>query len=173
MSESYGIFPRRYREGIFGAISAGFVFLLIGAIIILTPNLIEEVLDFFRDFQWVTIPNTGIAVPAPSFSRAPHVYEDVFGAVEQFSFAVGVFQLVILALRFFAGSPWDKRAETASNFVFWIGAGYLTRTILIEATRWSAVTAWFVFWSGIVMVLGLSLIVRAIILAAVYPRRTI
>lgn len=170
MSESYGIFPRRYREGIFGAISAGFVFLLIGAIVILTPNLIEEVLDFFRDFQWVTIPNTGIAVPAPRFPRTHLV---VYGALEQFSFAVGVFQLVILALRFFAGSPWDKRAETASNFVFWIGAGYLTRTILIEATRWSAVTGWFVFWSGIVMVLGLSLIVRAIILAAVYPRRTI
>ena len=170
MTESYGGIPPRYREGLFSAVSAGFFFLLIGAIFVITPDLFQKTLDFFRNFDIVRVPNTEISLVAPTF---PRTHQAVYKAVEQFSYAFGVFQLAILAIRFVAGSPWGKKAETASNFVFWIGSGYLIRTLLIETTRWSAMTAWFVFWSGIIMLLGLSLIVRAIILAAASTRRII
>jgi len=168
LSETYDVFPKRYREGIFSAISAGFFFLLVGAIFIITPNLFQRTEAFFRDFDSVTIPNTEVWVFAPVF---PRTHLDLYRAVEQFCFALGVFQLIILALRFMAGSPWNKKAETISNSVFWIGAGYLILRILIEATRWPAMTAWFVFWAAMIMLLGASLIVRAMVLAAVYPGR--
>jgi len=170
LNESPERSARRYGEGLFGAISAGFFFLLIGVIFVSTPNLFEKTLDFFRDFDAVSVPNTGISLIAPVF---PRTHQVVYVAAQQFSFAFGFLQLVILALRFVARSPWGKKAETTSNFVFSIGAGYLIRTLLIETTTWPGTTAWFVFWSAIIMLLGLSLIIRAIILAVASTTRAI
>jgi len=92
--------------------------------------------------------------------------------VEKFSFAMGLFQIVILLLRFIVRSQVGKKAETVSNLVFWLGASYLIRTLLIETTRFTATTGWFVFWAGIIMLIGASLIVRAIILALASAVRT-
>lgn len=47
--------------------------------------------------------------------------------------------------------------------VFWLGASYLVGTLLNETTM---MEDWFVFWAAIIMLIGVSLIVRAIILAA-------
>ena len=147
----------RYNEGLFSAISAGFFFILVGAIFVTTPNLFGEILDFFGDFDLVRVPNQpGWLLPAPAF---PVRHSVVYSAAEKFSFAIGVFQIVVLALRFLARSPWGKKAETVSNFVFWLGTGFLIRMLLVESTMW------FVFWAGIVMLIGVSLVVRAIILA--------
>ena len=168
LNETYWGFPRKYREGIFGAISVGFFFLLIGAIFVFTPNLYKGTIDFLQDFGLERIPNTTIYFIAPA---SPRLHQAVYRATEQFSYAIGLFQIVIMALRFFAGSPWNKKAETISNLVFWIGTGYLIRMLLIEPTIWTAMTTWFVFWSAIIMVLGVSLIVRAIALGAVSTMR--
>ena len=156
------MFPRKYREGIFSAIAAGFFFLLIGVIFVITPNLFQRTVDFFNDLGLERIPNTAIYFVAPA---RPLLHQTVYRAAEQFSYAVGFLQIVILALRFFAGSPWNKKAESTSNLVFWIGAGYLIRMLLIGTTI--TMTTWFVFWSAIIMLLGVSLVVRAIILGAV------
>ena len=148
----------RYRESLFSAISVGFLFVLVGAIFVTTPNLFNEILDFFRDFDLVRVPyQPGWLLPAPAF---PGRHPVVYSAAEQFSYALGLFQIAVLALRFVARSKWGKKAETVSNLVFWLGTGFLTRILLIETTKW------FVFWSGIIMLIGVSLVIRAIILAA-------
>jgi len=144
-------------ESIFTAISVGFFFLLVGIIFVITPNLFDKILDFFKDFKLVDIRNSNWVLPAPA-SADNHLL--VYQAVAQFSFALGVFQLVILALRFFATSAWEKRAETVGNLVFWLGAGFLIQTFLLETTQW------FVFCSTIIMLIGVSLIARAIVMAA-------
>lgn len=149
----------RYREGVFSAISAGFFFILVGAIFVTTPNLFSKILDFFGELDIVRVPHTKIFLPAPEFPRAHSV---VYSAVTQFSFVWGLFQIVILALRFFAGSPLSKKAETVSNLVFWLGASFLAYTFLNETTT---ATTWFAFWAGVIMLIGLSLIIRAVILA--------
>jgi len=174
LSESFERSSSRYQEGLISAISAGFFFVLVGAIFITTPNLFGKILDFFQD-DWglVRVPNLGsVFLPAPAH---PLTHRVVYRAVEQFSLIWGLFQIVILALRFFARSPWGKRAETVSNIVFWLGASFLIRTFLIETIRLpllSEVARWFVFWSGIIMLIGVSLIIRAIILAAA-PRKSV
>lgn len=172
MNESFEEFSRRHREGLFSAISAGFFFILVGAIFLTTPNLFSQIIDFFSDFDVVRVPNLGnLWLPAPAHPMAHSV---VYLAVEQFSYIWGLFQLVILALRFLVRSPLNKDAETVSNIVFWVGTGFLTRTFLIETIRLpllTGMTRWFVFWAAIVMLIGVSLVIRAVILLAAASAR--
>ncbi len=153
-------FPHGYGEGLFSAISTGFFFILIGTIFLITPNLLDKVLAFFSDFDIVSVPNTKIVLlPAPA---SPGAHSAVYSAVTRFSLVWGLFQIVILSLRFIIFSSLSKKAETASNMVFWLGASYLIGTFLNETTT---PTIWFAFWAQLIILLGVSLVVRAIILA--------
>jgi hypothetical protein len=170
--------PRR-TEGLLSAISVGFFLLLVGAIFVINsppnqPNLWDRIIAFFRDFKITQVSNVGVYLPAPEH---PLIHSNVYLATEQFSFVWGLFQIVILALRFAAGSLLTKKAEVVSNLVFWIGASFLISNFLLD-TRWlavwgSAMTVWFVFWSMIIMLLGFSLVIRAIVLAAAPKRHVI
>jgi len=171
LTESYGSFSYayKYRESLITAVSAGFFLILVGALFITTSGLFSRIIDFFNNFDaLIQVPNTLIYLPAP---RNPLLHRVVYTGVEQFGFAFGAFQIVILAIRFVARSPVSRKAETVGNFIFWIGLGYLTRTLLLQSTRWTAMTTWFVFWAAIVMLIGVTLIIRALILATAIPRR--
>jgi len=148
--------PRKHQDGLFTAISAGFFLLLIGTIFIITPNLFDAILDFFKDFKLVDVPNTNIVFPGPEF---PGSHLTVYQAAGQASAALCVFQIVILALRFTIPSSWGKRAETVGNFVYWAGAAFLIQLFLVESTQW------FVFWSTIIIIVGVSLIARTVVMA--------
>ena len=161
LNESPKVFQPRYREALFSVFSAGFFFILVGTIFATTPNLFDNILAFFRDFDIVSVPNTEVFLPAP---KSPVDHLMVYSAVGQFSFIWGLFEIVIVVLRFFARSPLSKKAETVSNLVFWLGASYLIGMFLNETTT---ATTWFAFWAVIITLIGVSLIVRAIILAVV------
>lgn len=148
--------PRKYQEGIFTSISAGFFLLLVGAIFVITPNLFDRILDFFKSFGLVDVPYTDIVFFAPEI---PRLHLTVYQAVGQISIALAVFQIFILALRFVIPSSWEKRSETIGNFVYWTGAAFLIQLFLIENTQW------FVFWSTLIIIVGVSLIARATIMA--------
>jgi len=155
-----------YREGYFTAISAGFFFILIGSLFVFTPNLYDKITAFFRNLDVVAVHNMEhIKLIAPT---APKDHMTVYTTVGQFSLILGFFQIALLALRFVGGSPLRRKAETASNVVFWMGAYYLINTYLIDMmkTATDPTTTWFAFWATMIMLLGLSLIVRAIVLAA-------
>ena len=148
--------PRQYQEGLFTAISVGFFILLVGTLFVINPNLFDKILDFFKGFDLVDVPNTDVTFIAPEF---PRLHLTVYQAAGQFSIALGLFQIVILALRFVILSSWGKKSETVGNLVFWAGAGFLIQLFLIETTQW------FVFWSTIVILFGVSMIARAIVMA--------
>jgi drug/metabolite transporter (DMT)-like permease len=159
LNESSKGFTLKYNERIFSAISAGVFFIVVGAIFVTTPSFFDNILTFFGDFDLVRVPNSGFGFPAPA---SPETHSALYSAVTQFSVIWGLFQIVILVLRFVVDSPFSKKAETASNLVYWLGASYLISTLLNEITT---VETWFVFWAEIIMLVGVSLIVRAIILA--------
>lgn len=159
MNKSSQDFPHKHKESIFGAVSAGVFFVVIGAIFVTTPDLFDKIIAFFQDLDIVRVPNTEILLPAPA---SPGDHPVLYSAVEQFSFIWSLYQLVILALRFAVGSPLNKKAETLSNVVFWFGSSYLIRTFLGEST---SVTTWFQFWSAIIILVGVSLLARAAISA--------
>jgi hypothetical protein len=150
----------RHGEGIISAVGVGFFFILIGAIFVMTPNIFDGVVDFFKNFGTVKVPNTEIYLPAP---MDPSRHLTVYNAVGTFCLIWGIFQIILLVFRFAIFSPYGKKAESVSNAVGWLGAYYLVITFLNDATTR---TSWFAFWSTILMWLGFSLIVRAIILVA-------
>lgn len=161
LNESPKVFRPRYSEGVFSAVSAGFFFILVGAIFVITPNLFDKIEAFFRNFDVVSVPHTeNIFIPAPLF---PDAHSVVYSAATQLSLIWGIFQISILAFRLVARSSLNKKAETISNMVFWLGTSYLISTFLNETTT---MEMWFVFWTVIIMLIGVSLVIRAIILAA-------
>ena len=160
MSEGYKEVSRRPGESFIKIISAGFFFVLIGALFVNRPTLFDNIVSFFRNFSFQPIPNTGIVFVAPT---RPWAHVVVYRTAEQFSLIWGLFQIVILALRFIVRSPVDKKAETASNIVYWLGASYLINTYLTGSTL---LLTWFVFWAMTITLCGLSLIIRAVVIAA-------
>jgi hypothetical protein len=157
---------RHYREWVFAAISAGFFFILVGMIFVTRPGLYDPGLRaLFNASEWenTTVGNTNITLPVPKQSALQsNAYGEVYTAAFEFCLVWGLFQILILALRFFADSPRRRKARTVSSAVFWLGAAYLISTYLNSSTTRNT---WFIFWAAIVVLLGVSLIVRAIALA--------
>jgi hypothetical protein len=147
-------------ESLISAISAGVVFILIGVVFILAlpQSLWDSIVTFFSNFALRSVPGIGISLPAPA-NPAAHVV--LYTAAFQFHIGLGVLQVILLAIRLAMGSPIRKTAETVGNLVKWFGGAYLITTYLNSTTT---ISRWFMFWAGILIVLGLSLIVRALVL---------
>jgi hypothetical protein len=152
--------PYPYHEGIISAVSVGAVFILIGIIFVITPGLWDKIVAFFNDFTTKQIPNTDIYLPAPA---APAAHAQLYAAMSQFSSGLFILEILLVALRLVMHSPARRLGQEVGNLVFWLGAAYLISTLLNNATTLSI---WFGFWAGILMVLGLSLIARALVLLA-------
>jgi len=167
MSETSWRLTRRHREGLVNVISAGFFFILAGTILLSTPNVVNKITSFFNDFQSsVQVPNMGsLYLPAPS---NPASHTAIYVAVAQFALVWGIFMIAMLALRVAVHSPLGKKADNAGDIAFWLGAYYFITTMLSEAaiTGGDSLSTWFGFWASIVILAGVSLIVRAIVLAA-------
>ena len=150
------------RERFFSAISAGAVLILLGIIYVinLPSSLWEAVVEFFSNFTFAQVPSTGIYLPAPI---SPMSHAVLYGAIFQFCIGLGILQIIFLALRFMLNSPIGKTAETMGNLVYWFGAAYLVTAYLNSTTT---ISKWFVFWTGILIILGLSFIARSFVLLA-------
>ncbi len=150
-----------YQEGLFTAISVGFCLLLIGFLFAANPNLFDKVVDFIKDFELVDVPHTNIIFPAP---ESPGSHLLVYQAAGQFSIAVTVLQVILLALRFAVPSSLRKKSETVSGLVYWAGTSFLIQTFLINNAH-ATLTNWFEFWSLIIVLAGVSIIARAAVMA--------
>jgi hypothetical protein len=153
--------PYKAGEGILSAISVGTVFILIGTIYVTTlpTSLWDKIVAFFSSFDIVGVTD-GISLPAPA---VPAAHTVVYNAAFQFCIGIAILQIILLTLRLMWHSPIGKTAETAGNLVYWFGASYLVFTFLNSSTT---VTTWFAFWAAILMVLGVSMIARALVLFA-------
>jgi len=160
LTESSEHTARGPKESLLSAVSTGAFFILIGIIFAMKPNLFNNIIDFFQDFSMVNVPNTeNFVLPAPEI---PGDHLAVYSAVGLFSLIWGSFEIFMLALRFVIKSPLNKKAETASNIVFWLGASYLINVFLNDSLT---MTLWFAFWAVLIMLIGLTFVIRAIILA--------
>lgn len=149
-------------ESLISAISVGVVFILIGVVFVLAqPNsLWDSIVTFFNSFTSRSVPGTGISLPAPA---NPAAHAVLYTAAFQFCIGLGILQVILMALRLMMYSPIRKTAETFGHLVYWFGAAYLITTYLNNTTT---INRWFMFWAGILIVLGLSLIARAVVLLA-------
>jgi hypothetical protein len=150
------------KEGLFTAIYIGSLFIILALVfyIHLSDNLWDSSVNFFTSLTLATVPTTGISLPAPS---NPANFGNLYVAAFQFSLAVGILEIIILALRVGLHSSVIRIAETIENIVFWFGASYLVIAYLVNMTISSE---WFVFWAGIILIFGLALIARAFVILA-------
>jgi hypothetical protein len=159
-------YSRGHQKGLLSAVSVGFFLILVGVLFISTPSLADKVGTFVNHFHTVQVGNTNIYIPAPEH---PGDHIDIYLAARQFSLVWGVFLIVMLGARFLFDSPFRRKAQNLGNIVFWLGAAYLIQTFLVAPTeafpQTIDVTKWFDFWAAIIMLIGVSLIARAIFLA--------
>ncbi len=150
------------RENLYTAISIGIVLILIGVVFVLAQpsSLWERIVTFFSNITLRSVPGMGISLPAPA---NPAAHAVLYTAAFQFSIGLGILQIILLALRLIMHSPIGKTAETMGQLVYWFGAAYLITVYLSDAPN---ITQWFMFWAGILIMLGLSLIARAFVLLA-------
>jgi hypothetical protein len=142
----------------------GFFFILAGTIFIATPNLPEKAIDFFQNFEVVRVASSQVYLPAPI---SPSAYVTIYQAVGLFSLLWAFFEIAMLIVRIFAGSPLRRKVDGASNVAFWFGAYYLIGVFLDETVTQPR---WFAFWAAIVVLIGVTLLVRAVIWAAMALR---
>lgn len=148
------------------AISVGFFFILAGTIFLTTSNLLERVIDFFQPLNWETIPvqNTQVYLPAPI---TPSSYVIVYQAIGLFSLVWAFFQIAMLVIRILAGSPLRRKVDNVSDVAFWLGAYYLVGTQLSGTVTQSR---WFAFWALIIVLIGVTFLIRAALWAAMASR---
>ncbi len=140
----------------------GAVFILIGVVFVLAQprNLWDSIVTFFSNLTLRQVPGMGISLPAPT---SPAAHAVLYTAAFQFCIGLGILQVMLLVLRLITNSSIGKTAETVGNLVYWFGASYLITTYLNNTTT---INRWFMFWAGILIMLGLSLIARAFVLLA-------
>jgi hypothetical protein len=139
-------------ENWFGLLSFGVFILLFALFFVIVPNYWSLVEEFFRDFKFEEVASN-VVFPVPQ-GHHPVVYETIM----RFCVVFGLFQFVVLALRLYFRSKVNKVAETVSNIVIWLGAAYMFNLLLLKP-----VDFWFPFLGGLIVVFGVSLIVRSVV----------
>jgi hypothetical protein len=154
--------PDSKKENLITALYVGFIFILLAVLYFVNvhTNLWGNFVNFLSTFILATVPGTGISLPAPA---NPSAYIVLYNAVFQFCLGLGLLEIAILALRIWLNSPFPRKAETIENIVFWLGTSYLVVTYLVNI---AIISEWFVFWAGIILITGLSLVARAFVLIA-------
>jgi hypothetical protein len=150
------------KESMITAIYAGAIFIVLALVyyIHLPSSLWNRLVDFISSFTLSLAPSTGIPLPVPAI---PAAHVELYNAAFQFSLGLGILEIAILAIRILLHSPMQRKAETVENLVFWLGTSYLISSYLLNMTLKSE---WFVFWAGVILISGLSLVARAFILFA-------
>ena len=154
--------PDKKKENLISALYIGFILILLAVLYFINVNLDlwGNFNHFLNTFVFATVPGTGIQLPAP---ESPASYIVLYKAVFQFCLGLGVVEIAVLFLRVWLNSPLPRKAETIENLVFWLGTSYLIVTYLVNIT---IISEWFVFWAGVILIGGLSLVARAFVLIA-------
>ncbi len=167
MKEGRKLFDTHHRshkhptnEGLITAVAFGGFLIVVGMVFALNPNLPQYITDFFSNITARTYPiddpTSNFFLPAPA---NPSAHMDLYSTLIQFNIGIGILQIIILALRIAFHSKTDKIAETIGNLIFWFGAAFLVSTFLLTGT----LEGWFTYWGALIVLIGITLIARAIV----------
>ena len=152
-----------YGERLITAIAVGGFLIIVGLIFALTPDLWQKITDFFNNITTASFPyggpNSTISLPAPT---SPEDHSILYTALMQFAIGIGVLQIIILSLRLYYHSRIGRTSETVGNLIFWFGAAFLVNIFLLAGT----LAGWFEFWGALIILIGVSIVARAIVYLA-------
>jgi hypothetical protein len=156
-------------EALITAFAVAGVFIMLGFVIALTPDISQITNAFFNDLTTVTyhLGNSGTLNLLAPAHPAQHIA--FFKAIMEFFLAVGILQIIFLVLRLWIRSSIRRISETVGNLVFWLGGSIVDNAFLLAGTR----NGWFEFWTGLLLVLGISLIARFTVYLAVISSKKI
>lgn len=145
---------KRYSRstGWLGTFSFGFFLVLFGVIWIITPNFSSETINFAKDFHFEHLTEH-VVLPAPE-----HSHQVIYKAAMQFCLVFGVFQIVILILRFIFHDSLDKKSGTVSGIAFWFSTGFFLNMLANESI------GWFGFLAGLIISIGLAIIASSLVI---------
>ncbi len=143
---------RHRHDDLTEGIAFGAFLILIALIYLTTPSLLSEVESFLHDIKPVQITqNFWLLEPSTN-------HPVLYNAVQQFCYLFGVVQVIILAVKFAKKDSVRQKARTFSDIIFWVGAGYVFGTLSDGAL------VWVPFIGALVVLVGLSILVRSTIL---------
>jgi len=152
--ECFGGHKREERDW-FGLVSFGFFLILIGIMFLVIPNLFSHAEKFVTSFNTTEIsPGSGIFLPAPIDDNHTEVYK----AIMYFCLIFGMFQIIILILKFAIKTSIGSKAGTLGGIVFWLGAGVFASMLVTGGNE-----KWFLFLAGLVVSIGLAIIVSSLV----------
>lgn len=155
-------------EALITAFAVAGVFIILGFVIVLTPNISQITNAFFKDLTTVSYKigtSSTLNLIAPAHPEQHIIF---FRAIMEFFLAVGILQVLFFAIRLLNRSPIRRISETLGNFVFWLGGAIVANVFLLAGTQ----TGWFQFWAGLLLVLGISFIIRfSIYLTAIFSKK--
>ncbi|HTY75665.1 MAG TPA: hypothetical protein VMD05_08890 [Candidatus Nanoarchaeia archaeon] len=147
------------REGLIRAVGFGGFLVVVGVIFAITPDLFGKTSAFLNDFTTQRLPFAGglgnLNLLAP---QNPAAHSDFYTAVMRFDIGIAILEFIMVLMRLGLQKV-HRVAETMGNLVFWGGAAYLTSTFLLAGT----LQGWFEFWAALVVLVGISMIVRGIV----------
>jgi hypothetical protein len=131
----------------------GFFLILIGAFVILRPDLPSLVLDFSGDFEIQQVWGGNVYLPVPR-SNHPALY----GIAFDFCVYMLAFQFLGLLFRFIMNESIGKKASSVSGVVFWGGFAWIISVLSAELIGWPAFLGWFI------VVAGTSIVVQSVLM---------
>jgi hypothetical protein len=146
------------KESLVTYVYVGAIFIILALIFILNTGISGRIVNLFSSLTLAQVPGTNIALPTPSTTAA---HTQLYHIAFQFTISLGVLEIITLMVRILLHSPIARKAETIQNLVFWLGTSFLIITYLVNI---KLQTEWFVFWAGIILIGGLSLVTRALII---------
>jgi len=119
-------------------------------VFIVIPDLISEVVNFFRDFHLVEIA-FGIFFIEPR-SNHPKLYT----AIQNVLIAYGVAVSALLIYRILAGSPLKHKVKALSSATKCFGTAFLLNQLSIQNLDWIS------FLIGLLILLGITVTINSL-----------
>ncbi len=142
---------KRSDDQLLRLVSFGVFLLILGIIVLATPNLSDQIRAFGQDLKLEQIqPGVNASFPVP---QSPH--PQLYGAAALFGLAFGGYLILLLIAKSVLGADLNQKAETLTAVIFWLSIGLVMLALARETITW------LVFIAIVVVLIAIIILVRS------------
>jgi len=138
---------KRREEQLLGWLSFGAFLVIVGGIFLITPNLTDEIKTFFTDFKLEQVSGD-FYFPTP---QNPH--PTFYKSIAIFCFAYGMYQFILLILKFVLKAEPTNKSGTFTSIIFWLVTGCVMLMLKNETIEWLTFIATLVILAAIALII--------------------
>jgi hypothetical protein len=139
---------KRREEQLLGWLSFGAFLVIVGGIFLITPNLTDEIKAFLTGFKLEQVSGD-FYFPTPKSPHHPILYK----SIAIFCFAYGMYQFILLILKFALRAEPTKKSETFTSMMFWSATGFVVLMLKNETIEWLTFVATLIILAAIVIII--------------------